>query len=122
MKKLLFLLIAVVVTATVFAQVTTEIISVEPTTQGKYRGDLITFTVSAENNYVFGVSVITHYDGHNGHAGLWNPNAAGYTTGTYQVWIGYTGKFPKERTYTVQVWSDDLEQPLTYSEPVTVTK
>lgn len=120
MKKILFLLAITLTSFLVNAQVTATIVSVEPVTTGKYKGDIVTFTVSAENNKVYGVTVLSKYDGHKGHVGLWDPNAASYTTGTYSVFVGYMGKLPNERTYTVQVWTDEPE--LTYSEPVTVTK
>jgi hypothetical protein len=105
MKKILSLLIALVVTATVFAQVSVTIDNVTTETRGKFKGDLVTFTISAQGYDVWGTGVDVVIGGEkNGGGGLWNPHVASNTTGTYSVWVGLMpASLNKERIYTVMV-------------------
>lgn len=130
MKKILFLLTLLLITATTFAQVTATIDKVVTDTKGRFKGDSVTFTVSAPHNTVWGISLQYVYDVHNGHNGIDCPDCNSYTTQTYTIFVAYFGNLPKERTYKIQVLFEpnpnyptpDDYNAVIYSEPVTVTK
>jgi hypothetical protein len=121
MKKILSLLIALVVTATVFAQVSIKIISVDHITKGNLKGDVITYEVSAPNTEVYGVSFdVTFSNGeYNGAGGVYNPHVFSYTTSTGQQTVFLRSNYFKmDRTYVAKVITDE---GVFYSDPYTVT-
>lgn len=104
MKKILFLLAILLVTATTFAQVSVTITSVTPTTKGQFKGDLVTFTVSSPNNSVWGIGLQATLDGQiNGGGGIWDYYSASFTTQTFSIFVGFPRAVPKERIYQVTV-------------------
>lgn len=112
------------------AQISVTINSVVPETKGRFKGDMITYTISAPHNQVWGVGVSVLLDGElNGGGGAWNPDVASFKVGTYTHWVGFTGN-PKERTYQITVlYSPNPDYPdpndanaYVKSEPYTITR
>lgn len=108
MKKFLFALIVIIASLTASAQVTVTIDNVTPTTVGKNKGDLITYTVSAPTE-VWGTGFdVTFSNGEKDGAGsLWNPHVLSYKTTTSTFFVGlYPNYLHFDRTYTFTVMTD----------------
>ena len=128
--KSIFLFLLIATSFICQAQVTATIDNIETVTQGKNKGDIVTFTVSAPHNELWGITLQYNYDGQIGHNGIWCPSCGSFTTTTYSIFVQYSGKLPSVRTYTVQVMfrpNPDYPTPqdsdaVVYSAPVTVTK
>jgi hypothetical protein len=102
MKKILSLLIALVVTATVFAQVTVTIDNVKTADiKGPYVQDTVFYTISAEGYEVYGAGVSGVLNNNRGfNSSLWNPHVASNTTGSYIGIVLLTQKQASQsRTY-----------------------
>jgi len=121
MKKVLFLLAVLLITATTFAQVSIKILSVQTVTKGNLKGDVITYEVSAPNTEVYGVGFDVTFDNgeFNGAGGAFNPHVFSYTTSTatHTVFLR-TSYLKMDRTYVATVITDE---GTFYSDPYTVT-
>jgi hypothetical protein len=132
MKKILSLLIALVVTTTVFAQPTVTIDNVVPGTKDGYKGDYITFTVHSETasgyNCLFTVDFGKSGKGGAGGYGYPESELFSHTTVTLTRFFGLLGSYSnKARTWTVNYSyiPDNKDQdpyPWTVSDPYTVAK
>jgi hypothetical protein len=133
MKKILFLLIAIVVTATVFAQQPTVTIdNVVPGTKDGHKGDYITFTVHSEAASGWSCTFLVDFGkcGKGGAGGYGYPESElfSHTAITLTRFCGLQNSYAnKERTWTVNysyIPDDQTSDPYPWivSDTYTVTK